>query len=64
MIINSLSLSKSKTVGFITPDGRTKFKKITITASADLDIADNRDESYKEISSFIEKQFKFEEGVK
>jgi len=64
MVINKLSLSKSKTVGIITPDGRTKFKKITITASADLENKDSPDESYKELSEFIEKQINYEQNIK
>lgn len=60
MRIKHISLTKSKTVGIITPDNRSRFKKITISASADLDEEDKPEESYKELSKFIESRFEYE----
>lgn len=60
MLLKSIELSKSKTVGFITSDNRTKFKKITITATADIDKTDDPNKSYHKLSQFIEKQFLYE----
>lgn len=48
----------------MTSDGRTKFKKIQITASVDLDDKDNSDESYVSLSQFIERQFEYEKSIK
>lgn len=64
MKYKSLTISKSKTVGIMTPDGRTKFKKIVITAGVELEDKDNHSESYMELSKFIEEQFEYEKTIK
>lgn len=48
----------------MTADSRTRFRKIQITASGDLDDADMPAEVYKKLSCFIEEQFVYEQGIK
>jgi hypothetical protein len=64
MKIKSINLSKSKTIGIISGDGRTKFKKLQISVQADLSEKDIPDGVYMELSQFIEKQFEYEKGIK
>lgn len=64
MIIKSISLSKSKTIGIMTADSRTRFRKIQITASCDLNDTDLPADAYIELSKFIEAQFNYEKEIK
>lgn len=48
----------------MTADNRTRFRKIQITASGDLDDADMPAEAYKKLSEFIEESFEYEKGIK
>jgi hypothetical protein len=64
MKIKSINLSKSKTIGVISGDGRTKFKKLQISVQADLSESDIPDGVYLELSQFIENQFLLESKIK
>lgn len=68
MKINSISISKSQTIGK-SLNNVTKYRKITVHASADLADNDDTDLSYKLLSSFLDEQLdfektKYEKGVK
>ena len=68
MIIKSLSLSKSQTIGK-SFNNITKFRKINLSVSIDLLEKDDPDLSYKLLSSFLDEQLefektKYEKGVK
>lgn len=62
MFISQIQLSKSKTIGFQTKDGRTKFKKIQIMVIGDLRYGEKTDPAYKKLSEFIEKQLEYEQS--
>jgi len=64
MIIKTIQLSKSKTIGIQTADNRTRFRKLQIHVSADLAENDNPADEYKKLSEFIEEQFAYEQGIK
>jgi len=64
MTIAKISVSKSRTVGILGADGRSKFKKIVISAEAKLDDKDDPDKAYQELSEFVELQFAFENTLK
>lgn len=55
MKYKTLKLKKSKTIGVLDSFGRTKFKKIELGVSADLDDTDNKEESYAQLSAYIDK---------
>jgi hypothetical protein len=59
MFIKTLSVSKSQTIGR-SLNNVTKYRKITISASADLAEKDDTDLSYKLLSSFVDEQLEFE----
>ena len=61
MFIKEISISR--TVGFIMADGKTRFKKLTIGSSADLNENDDPDKSYQKFSDFIERQFEYEKTL-
>lgn len=63
MKIKSITLQKSKTLGVISQDGRTKFKKLQIQASADLDENDMPADAYMELSKYIEAMLVYEAGL-
>jgi hypothetical protein len=54
MKITKLRLNKSKTVGTLGADGRSKFKKIQFEADAELNDMDDPKRSYIELSNFID----------
>lgn len=54
MKIKSISLTKSKTIGVVSHEGKTRFNKIILMAEADIDENDDKDKAYKELSNYIE----------
>ena len=64
MIIRSISLTKSKTVGLVSQGGKSHFKKITITASAEIEKDDDPDKAYENLSAYLESRFLYEKNLK
>jgi hypothetical protein len=64
MTLTQISITKSKTLGVMSDaSGRTKFKKLSITATADLSETDIPQVAYVELSKFIENQLLYEQGL-
>jgi hypothetical protein len=64
MKFKSITLSKSKTIGVITSDNRTRFRKIQINATIDVEPGDDEKKSYLKLSEFIEDMFTYETTIK
>ena len=64
MIINKISITKSKTVGIVTQQGKTKFKKVQIMSHADLEKDEDENKAYQKLSQYVENCFKYEENIK
>lgn len=64
MIIKKLKLNKSKTVGTLSGDGRSRFKKIQFQADAELENGDDPTVKYQELSLFIDNCLLSEESKK
>lgn len=64
MKFRSITLSKSKTIGVITQDNRTRFRKIQITAAAEVEPGDDEQKCYMKLSGFIEDMFTYETTIK
>lgn len=62
MFIKEIILIKSKTVGIMQQGGKTHFKKIQISASAELNENDDSNKSYQELSQYIESKFEYEKN--
>lgn len=64
MNINHIQLSKSRTVGVVSQHNKTKFRKIQITASGEVDKDEDPGQAYQQLSQFIESQFEYEKRIK
>jgi hypothetical protein len=60
MIINKISIQKSKTIGFLDQYNKTKFKKIQIGVDAELGTDDDPIDGYKKLSLLVEDFFAIE----
>jgi len=55
MIVNKIKLKKSRTIGYLDEQGKTKFRKIELLAEGELSTGESEDEAYDELSAFIER---------
>ena len=63
MRISQIQLTKSKTVGVVSKDGKTRFKKAQIMAVGDIEENEDTEKAYRELSEFIERQFEYEKSL-
>lgn len=62
--ITQIHLTKSKTLGVMSDmSGKTRFKKLSITAMADIEDTDIPADAYIELSKFIESMLTYEQGL-
>lgn len=61
MQITKLKLQKSKTLGILIPQGKTRFKKLQLQAEAELNDTDDPIISYKQLSDYIDDMLKGED---
>lgn len=54
MKITKISITKSKTIGFLDQSNKTRFKKLQVGAEAELGTEDKSKESYQSLSKYID----------
>lgn len=62
MKITSFTIEKSLTIGIQAAE-RTKYRKITLSATAELSDTDNYQEEYKKVSNDLEEKIAFERSL-
>lgn len=60
MQIKKLRLTKSRTIGNLDERGKSKFKKIQLTAECDVEEGDSPVDAYVELSHYIDDCLKLE----
>lgn len=60
MIFKTISSRKSRTIGILDRNGKTKFKKVDFYAEAELEDGDDEVGSRQKLSSYIDEYFEEE----
>lgn len=64
MRITKIELSKSETVGYLDLNGKTKFRKVSVSAEATLLARNNKEKSFDALSSFVDNCIEKEKKAK